>query len=456
MALLIRNGTVVNARDSASADVLIRGDRIVQIAPDLCASDADEVIDASGCLVMPGFIDTHTHFDLDTGTAVTADDFASGTAAALLGGTTTVLDFATQEPGGSLADAFHEWMRKAQGSSCNYGFHIAIARFDDAVSAEMEYMRSLGVTSYKLYMVYDALRVDDGAIFRALKRARELDSLVAVHCENYDLIRALSRELHERGLQGDPASHVRSRPNEVEAEAVNRLIYIARLAEAPAYIVHLSTKEALLEVRRHRAAFAEPEVFVETCPQYLTLHDELYDADGRKYIMSPPLRKPSDAEALWDALEDGNIDAIGTDHCSFTLAQKDAGAHDYALVPNGIPGVQHRVELMFSEGVLAGRCDPQKLVRLMAYNPAKLFGIRDRGVLASGAFADITIWSPEGSRIVTDADNAYKCGYSPYSGMTVRGRVRDVILNGVHCVHDGELLQMGCGRYLARGKSGAL
>lgn len=447
MAIVIRNGVIANAYGCFRADILIENDRIAQIESSIECANA-ECIDAEGCFVMPGFIDTHTHFDLDTGSAVTADDFVTGTRAAILGGTTTILDFATQDRDGTLTQAYEKWQDKARGSSCNYGFHMAMARFDESVSEEMQKMHDIGITSYKLYMVYDSLKVDDGAVYMALKRAKELGSIIGVHCENYDLLKAINTELHKNGAGVDPYSHALSRPNEVEAEAVAKLIYIARLADAPVNIVHLSTEEAMLEVRRHRACFEKPYIYVETCPQYLLLNDDKYHDDGRRYIMSPPLRKQKDVEALWDALEDGNVDTIGTDHCSFTLAQKNKC--DYSDVPNGIPGVMYRPSIMLSEGLLGGRCSIEKLVKLMSYNPAKLYGLTDRGEIKVGAFADMTIWSKESEHVLTDTNHAHNCDYSPYAGLTVRGTIRDVILNGRHVVHGGELLVSGSGHYIAR------
>ena len=319
MDFLIQNGIVVNAEGSARTDVLVQNGRIAAMGEGLACANAVR-INAEGCFLLPGFIDTHTHFDLDTGSARTADDFVTGGHAAVLGGTTTVLDFATQDRGGTLVQAFDTWQEKARGCSCNYGFHMAIAEWNDKTAAELPEMTRRGVISYKLYMVYDALRVDDGAIYAALKAAKNEGALIGVHCENWDVLNRRIQEVKARGLTG-PAGHPLSRPAPVEAEAVARLMRIAELAESPVYVVHLSTAEGLAEARRARAR--GQEVYLETCPQYLLLTEACYAAeDAAKYVMSPPLRKASDCEALWEALAAGEIDCIGTDHCSFTMAQK--------------------------------------------------------------------------------------------------------------------------------------
>ena len=348
MKTIIKNGTIVNSYGRRRADVLIDGDIIAAIGNEISAPGA-EIIDAAGCYILPGFIDTHTHFDLDTGSAITADDFDTGSKAAILGGTTCILDFATQERDGTLQAALEEWHRKAKGSSCNYGFHMAIARWDDGVAAEMEDMSRQGVTSYKMYMVYDALKVDDGQIYAALKKAKEHGALIGIHCENWEVLQRKIAELKAAGIT-EPYGHPLSRPAEVEAEAVNRYMRIAQLAEAPAYVVHLSSAQGLAEAERARAR--GQEVYLETCPQYLLLTDDRYkDEDGAKFVMSPPLRKAEDNEALWEGLKEGRLDAIGTDHCSFTMAQKAMGAGDFSRIPNGGAGVQHRGQLLYTYGV---------------------------------------------------------------------------------------------------------
>ena len=449
--ILIQNGTVVNHTGHEKADVLISGGRIRAVGKSLAAADA-KVIDAMGCFVFPGMIDTHTHFDLDTGSAVTADDFITGTKAALLGGTTTVLDFATQERDGSLKDALRTWHEKAQGSSCNYGFHMAIARWDAETEAELPDMTAAGVTSYKLYMVYDALKVDDGAIYAALRAAKKEGALIGVHCENWDVLLRRIGEVQASGITG-PEGHPLSRPAAVEAEAVARLMRIAELAEAPVSVVHLSTGEGLLEARRARER--GQKVFLESCPQYLLLTDEAYKAeDGEKYVMSPPLRKAEDQAALWEALAGGEIDFIGTDHCSFTMAQKREFRSDFKKIPNGGAGVQHRLQLLYTYGVETGRITPEQLTELLSHGAAKHFGMDDRGVIAPGMAADLVVYDPLPESVITDTNTAHNTDNSPFAGLALKGEVKHVILNGEHAVENGRLILSGSGRYVHRTASG--
>lgn len=451
MDILIQNGTVVNHCGRKKADVHISGGRIKAVGENLCAAGA-KVIDAEGCFVFPGMIDTHTHFDLDTGSAVTADDFITGTKAALLGGTTTILDFATQEREGTLKDALRTWHEKAKGASCNYGFHMAIARWDAETEAELPDMTKAGVTSYKLYMVYDALKVDDGAIYAALRAAKKEGALIGVHCENWDVLLRRIGEVQAAGITG-PEGHPLSRPAAVEAEAVARLMRIAELADAPVYVVHLSTKEGLLEARR--AKERGQQVFLESCPQYLLLTDEAYKAaDGEKYVMSPPLRKSEDQAALWEALAGGEIGFIGTDHCSFTMAQKKEFRNDFKKIPNGGAGVQHRLQLLYTCGVEEGRITLEQLVELLSHGAAAHFGIRDRGIIAPDMAADLVVYDPAPESVITDTNTAHNTDNSPYAGFTVKGEAKHVILNGEHAVENGKLILSGSGRYVHRGPSG--
>ncbi|HWQ57544.1 MAG TPA: dihydropyrimidinase [Clostridia bacterium] len=447
MKTLIAHGTVVNFDGEKRADVLVEDGLVARVGPDLRA-DGAHVVDARGCSVLPGFIDTHTHFDLDLGFTRTADDFTTGTKAAVLGGTTTVLDFATQEPEGTLAAALEAWHEKAKGSSCNYGFHMAIARWDQATEAELPAMTDAGVTSYKMYMVYDKLRVDDGSIYAALKAISREGALLGVHCENWDVLQRMIREVKTQEITG-PEGHPLSRPAPVEAEAVARLMRIAELAKAPVYVVHLSTKEGLAEALRARAR--GQEVYLETCPQYLLLTDERYaQSDGAKFVMSPPLRKAEDCAALWRGLAEGEIDFVGTDHCSFTMAQKARGRDDFSLTPNGSAGVQHRGELLYTYGACAGKITLPRMVELLSYAPSRLFGMEGRGLVAEGYAADLVVWDPEASYRIEDAKTAHNCDNSPYAGFAVEGRARDVFVNGMHVVSNFALVRPGMGKYISR------
>ena len=451
MRILIRNGLVVGDGGAVSADVLTEDGTILRVAPQI-GETHDVCIDAAGCYVMPGFIDTHTHFDLDLGTTVTADNFVTGTRAAVLGGTTTVLDFATQDRGMTMQDALDLWHKKAQGSSCNYGFHMAVSEWNDARIGEIPSMIRQGVTSFKMYMVYDAMRVDDGAIYDALRRTAAEDCIIGVHCENYDLLRQRILECRAAGLSG-PTAHPLSRPNIVEAEAVARLMRIAELAEAPAWVVHLSTREGLEEARRAR--LRGQEVYLETCPQYLVLDDSAYAAeDGARFVLSPPLRKPADAEAILTAMAQDEIDVIGTDHCSFTMAQKALGEDDFTKIPNGGAGVQNRAALIHTCAVQTGRMTVAQMAEQLSGNAARIFGMYPKkGCIAEGSDADIVIFDPKAERTISWRTNAHNCDNSPYEGMRTVGAARDVIVNGVLAVQNGTLVQEGAGRYVFRGRS---
>lgn len=452
MLTLIKNGMIVNADKIVSADILIEGGIIIDVAENL-NEDGATIIDANGCYVFPGFIDTHTHFDLELSITTTADDFKSGTHAAILGGTTTVLDFATQDKGGTMSEALQKWHKKAEGSNCNYGFHMAVSEWNDKLSYEMEAMKAAGITSYKMYMVYDALRVGDGEIYLALKRAKELGSIIGIHCENYGLLTALIGELKSKDIY-PPLAHALSRPALVEAEAVARYMRIAKLANAPAYVVHLSTTGGLEEARRARKG--GQSVYLETCPQYLVLDDSRYmDADAEKFVMSPPLRKREDNEALWGALANNEIEIIGTDHCSFTMAQKALGKADFTSIPNGGAGIQTRAMLYYTYGVMNGRVSLEQMASQLSANAAKLFGMYPKkGVIQKGSDADIVIWDPSVSGVVSHKTLAHNCDNTPFEGMAVKGAARDVLLNGELAVNNGRLVSPGLGKYVFRSSCG--
>jgi dihydropyrimidinase len=452
MDYLIKNGRIADKNGCYDADLIIKNGKITYIGDGLDASGL-EVIDASGCYVMPGFIDTHTHFDLNTGSCITADDFNTGTRAAIMGGTTTVLDFATQDRDGTLNEALNVWREKAKTAHCNYGFHMAIARWDKETEAEMADMTREGITSYKMYMVYDSLRVDDGSLYAALKAAKQYGAIIVVHCENWDTLLRITQEVKDRGILG-PEGHPLSRPNDIEAEAVARYMRLAKLADAPAYVVHLSTHEGLEEALRARKR--GQEVYLETCPQYLFLDDEHYlDPDGAKFVMSPPLRKKEDNKALITACARGEIDTLGTDHCSFTMAQKLAAA-DFSGIPNGGAGVRWRGELLYTYGVLAGRMTMQRFSALMSGNAASIFGLAGRGRIAKDFAADVVIWDGAVSRTISDTDGEHNCDNTPFNGMEVKGCAKHVFLNGELVVKDGKLIAENRGRYIRRKAHGKI
>ena len=452
MRILIKNAFLVRPEGVEKGDLLTEDRRISRLGGTIDAP-ADKVIDAEGCYVFPGFIDTHTHFDLEVGSTVTADDFPSGTRAALLGGTTTVLDFATQERGMTLMDAYRKWQNKAKGSSCNYGFHMAMSEWNEARIAEIPLMIENGVTSFKMYMVYDNMRLSDGVIYEAIQRLAREDCVIGVHCENDDIIKSRVRELKAAGKTAS-RDHALSRPNLVEADGVGRLMDAAYLAGGPAWVVHLSTKEGLDIARRARER--GQEVYLETCPQYLVLEEAMYDApDGAKFVMSPPLRSRADQEALLQAMTTGEIDWIGTDHCSFTMAQKAAGQDDFSKTPNGGAGVQNRAEIVYPRAVKGGYIDLPAMAELLSTRAAKLFGMYPKkGALLPGSDADIVVFDPNAHHTIHATTNLHRCDNSPYEGYEAAGKARDVILNGVLAVENGAILATGLGEYVKRDRCG--
>lgn len=448
---IIKNGTLVSEEKMLKADLAIQDHKIVRIDSDILPDHEDEVYDATGCYVFPGFIDGHTHFDMDTGTAHTADDFISGTKAAVIGGTTTIVDFATQEKGQSLQEAYDIWMAKAQeNSSCNYRFHMAITDWNDAVKEEMSKMPELGVTSFKMYMAYDNLLSNDEEILECLKKVKEIDGVLGVHCENGTLINAFTKELIEQG-KVTPSAHPASRPAYVEAEAINRLAYISSLAKHPVNIVHLSSLAGLNEIRNARKR--NQILTVETCPQYLLLDDHYYDLDnfeGAKYVMSPPLRKVEDKEALIQAIVDKEIDTIATDHCSFHFKKdKELGKQDFRKIPNGAPGVEHRPQLIYTYLVDTGKIDVTRMCELMSTNPAKRYGMYpQKGVLEVGSDADIVIFSPNHEDVITWRKQIQNVDYTPYEGFKVKGQAKTVFVNGECVVEEGTIVKVNQGTYV--------
>lgn len=453
MDLLIKGGTVVTAEKSSKLDIRIKGESIVELGENLQVQ-GEQVIDAVGKLIFPGFIDPHTHFDLDAGDFHTADDFESGSRAAIIGGTTMVLDFATQNRGETLKEALENWHKRADGkSSCHYSFHMSISDWNLNTKRELKEMTAAGITSYKIYMAYDNLKVNAGVMYEILKAVKEEGGIIGVHCENGDLLNTL---IHEQKSLGNlsPKYHPLTRPGEVEAEAVNELLTVARLADTPVNIVHISAKESVAVVRAARAM--GQKVFVETCPQYLLLEDSKYELPGfesAKYVLSPPLRKSEDMECLWQAWKNNEIDTIGTDHCSFHYkGQKERGLHDFSRIPNGIPGVEHRPALLYTYGVVEDRITKEQFCAALSTNPAKEYGVYPKkGLIGVGSDADIVIWDPEYLGVITSKEQLQKVDYTPYEGMKVKGRAKTVLMMGTPVVDDGKVVKEKAGRFVARG-----
>lgn len=458
---ILANGTLVTPEGLRRGDVALEDGRVAAIAAHLEPGDADEVEDVTGCWVFPGFIDAHTHLQCWTGMDWTADSFETGTRAAACGGTTCIVDYATADRGVTMDEALAEWHRRAEsGAGCtsNYAFHMAISEWGPDSPAQMRRMRDAGVASFKTYLAYDHLRLTDAETLRCLEQVRDLDAVLCVHCENGDVVNELQRRVLDAGIAG-PEGHPLSRPPEAEADAVSRLLYLAQVAGARVNVVHLSSELGLLAVRAARARGQEG-IFVETCPQYLTLDDTRYleaGSDGfagAKYVMSPPLRKPSDVRALRGAVLGGEVDSIATDHCSFNLVgQKDRGRQDrggdFTKIPNGGPGIEHRPAVVAT--TFEGQLGPMELCRLLSEGPARTFGLwPERGRLAVGAAADVCVWDPAARWTISAETQHQAVDYTPWEGLEAHGRAHLVYVGGELVVRDGEPTGATPGRYVAR------
>lgn len=454
--IIIKGGTLVCPDGLRVGDVALEGDKIVRIAASIEAGDDDEVADAAGCWVFPGFIDAHTHMQCWTGIDWTADSFETGTRAAACGGTTTIVDYATADRGVTMPDALAEWHKRADGTcTSNYAFHMAIAEWNERNRKDLAAMRAGGVSSFKTYFAYDHLRLDDAQTLEVLEALKPFGGTLCVHCENGTLVDALQKRVFEAGIHG-PEGHPLSRPAECEAEAVSRLLYLAHLAgDARVNVVHLSTKLGLEAIRSAKAR-GQKNIFVETCPQYLLLDDTCFTRrgedglEGLEFVMSPPPRKPSDRTALRQALLDGEIDTIATDHCSFNLhGQKDRGVDDFRAVPNGGAGVEHRPALIAT--TFEDQLGPTELCRLMSENPARVFGMWPRkGCLAEGSDADVCVWDPSVEWTISAKTQHQNVDHTPYEGFVCHGRARLTYVNGVLAARDGEPTGATPGTYVPR------
>ncbi len=452
MNLVVKNGTVVTATDMYKADVRCENGKIVSIGKDL---KGEEYVEAEGMYVLPGAVDMHTHLDMPFGGSVSSDDFYTGTVAAACGGTTTVVDFAIQQQGGTLKQALDTWMGKAEGKAVtDYGFHVAITDLPPKVMKEIPQMVKQGVTSFKLFLAYKgALMVDDATFYQALKIAKENRALICVHAENGDVVDILIKNLLAEG-KTDPYYHAVSRPDKAEGEATFRALALAEMAEAPVYIVHLTCAEALEKVRQARNKGLP--AYAETCPQYLLLDVNQYkepDFGGAKYVMSPPLREKWNQEILWDGLKNGDLQVISTDHCPFNFkGQKDMGIDDFSKIPNGAPGIETRIPLIYTEGVGKHRFSLNKMVELTAATPAKLFGLfPEKGTIAVGADADIVLFDPEKEVTLTQGILHQNVDYTPYEGMKVKGYAVKTIVAGKVIVDNGKFIgEKGTGKYIKR------
>ena len=458
MRILISNGTVVNADSSAEADVLIDGEKIVAVGRGLGGSDladgVERTIDASGKYVIPGAIDVHTHMELPFGGTFAKDTFETGTRAAAFGGTTSIIDFAVQSRGSTLHAGLDTWMAKAQGNACtDYGFHMIISDVTDATLAEMDQLVAEGITDFKLFTAYPGVFFfDDGSIFRAMQQTEKNGGLIMMHAENGLAIDIVANQLAAAG-KTDPYWHGVARYPIFEGEASNRVIRLAEAAHVPVYIVHLSSRDALEEVRaaRDRGAMA----FAETCPQYLflSLDDMGNGFNGAKFVCSPPLRPKDHWESLWQGLVKDDLQVVSTDHCPFDFeTQKQLGVGDFRKVPNGLPGVEDRVDLLFDGGVVGGRITRERWVEIISAAPARMFGLSGvKGVVSPGADADIVIYDPARRHTISAKTHHMDVDYSCYEGRAVVGGSDIVMSRGRVIVEKGDWKgEKGWGKFMKR------
>jgi dihydropyrimidinase len=462
---LIKGGTVVTAIDQMDADVLIDGEKVVALLGRDHTVEADEVIDATGKLVLPGGIDVHTHMELPFGGTYAADTFETGTRAAAWGGTTTIVDFAVQTKGQSAMEGWEAWMDKARGNcAIDYGFHMITGDINDQTLKEMELLVREGVTSFKMFMAYPGVFYsDDGQILRAMQKAAEDGATICMHAENGIAIDVLVEQALDRG-ETDPIYHGIVRKSILEGEATHRAIKLAELTGAQLYIVHLSAKEALDEVIAARDRGLD--VHAETCPQYLFLSlDDLGNGfEGAKYVASPPLRDSAAGhqERLWQGLRTNDLQIVSTDHCPFCMGdhhtfgtQKQLGRGDFSKIPNGMPGVEPRMILMYNGGVVEGRIDLNRFVEITATTPAKMFGMfPKKGTIAVGSDADIVVFDPHGSHVISVDTHHMDVDYSAYEGWEMKGKVETVMSKGKVIIANDEYHgSPGDGEYLPRGTS---
>jgi dihydropyrimidinase len=452
---IIKNGCVVTATDTYKADLAISNGRIAAIGSDLPLQNTTKVLDANERLVLPGGIDVHTHLDMPFGGTTSADDFETGTRAAAFGGTTTLIDFAIQYKGQQLRQAFDTWMGKASNKAvCDYAFHCIVTDVSGGQLGEMNDLVHEGVTSFKLFMAYPGVfMLDDGSIFKALQTTSKNGGLVCMHAENGSAIDVIVQQALAEGKKA-PKYHALTRPTTAEAEATARAIALAEMAGAPIYIVHLSCNDALEKVREARDRGLP--VYAETCPQYLYLSLENMEApgfEGAKYVFTPPLREKWNQEKLWNGLKCDHLQVVSTDHCPFCFKeQKELGRDDFTKIPNGGPGVEHRMSLIYSGGVAGGRFSVNRFVELVSTTPAKLFGLYPRkGTIAVGSDADLVIFDPKRKHTISAKTHHMRVDYSMFEGIEVTGMPDAVLSRGKVVVEGDKFLgRAGQGEFLRR------
>ncbi len=458
MGILVQNGTVINANGQQKADVLIEGETIQQVSPHIPHADHKRV-DATGLNVMPGGIDVHTHLDMPFGGTVSADDYKTGTIAAAVGGTTTVIDFALQSMGHTMAEALETWLAKSRGKACiDYSLHMAVTDLGPGDGSrglrEMQDMVDFGISSFKLFMAYPGvLMIDDALMFRVMQKAAKLNALCCVHAENGSAIDVVIAQMLAEGKTA-PHHHAQARSPKAEAEATHRAIALADMAGAAVYIVHLSNEYALDNLRFMQARGAR--ALAETCIQYLVLSVEEQmpgkSWDEAKYVFTPPLREKRHQEPLWNALKDGSLAVVSTDHCPFRFAdQKSLGRHDFTKIPNGGPGIENRLQILWHFGVNSGRITPEKFVELSCTAPARIFGMPKKGAVAPGRDADLLLWDPNADYTISAATQCMATDYNMFEGWKVRGNAKHVFSRGELVVENGKWIgEVGRGRFIRR------
>ena len=456
MGTLIQNGTVVTAEGQQHADVLIEGELISQVAAGIPKAD-HQVVDATGLLVMPGGIDVHTHLDMPFGGTVSADDYRTGTIAAAVGGTTSVIDFALQSRGHTLREALATWLEKSKDKAClDYSLHMAVTDLgpNGKSLSEMEEMVAEGISSFKLFMAYpNVLMIDDGLMFQVMQKAASLNALCCIHAENGSAIDVVVAQYIAEGKTA-PHFHAHSRSAKAEAEATHRAIALAEMTGCAVYIVHLSNAEALRELRHAQAHYKR--ALAETCTQYLVLsiEDQMPGKSWAeaKFVFTPPLREKKNQEPLWDALVDGSLSVVSTDHCPFRMSdQKTLGREDFRKIPNGGPGIENRLQILWHFGVNAGRLTPEQFVALTATNPARIFGMPSKGELKAGKDADVLLWDSEAKYTIRAATQCMATDYNMFEGWTVQGNAKHVFSRGEQVVNDGRWCgSVGRGRFVRR------
>lgn len=454
--MIIKNGLIVSEQNTYKADILLKDEKIECIGNNI-AEEGHEIIDAEGKYVIPGAIDVHTHMNLIAGKYPTVDDFYSGTIAAACGGTTTIVDHLGFGPKGcNLSHQINKYHELAHDKAMiDYSFHGVVQHLNDKILDELEHHVNNGIISFKVYMTYNN-KLSDDKLYRVLKKMKQVGGIVPVHAENDQVINYFRAKYKSQGKIA-PIYHAKSRPNNTESEAIGRILNLAKLAgDAPVYIVHLSTKEGLIEVKEARKR-GQKNIFVETCTQYLTLTQEEYKKDnfeGLKYIMAPPLRTKKDIDFLWDGINQGDIQTIGTDHCPFSFRQKLIAKNDFTIAPGGGPGVEERVSVIFSEGVSKGKISINKFVEVMCTNPSKIYGLYPKkGVIQPGSDADIVIINPNIEQEIKIKDLHGNSDYSMYEGLKVKCKIDRVILRGTTIVKENKFLSNRIkGKFIKRKK----